>query len=207
MNILQQFSDSMADVVGTIQQSLVQITDKRNSIGAGTVWHRDGLIVTNAHVVAERNRRGQVQVRNFSVITSDGSEHTAQLIDMDAENDIAALAIEAHDLPTIQIGNSRAVRPGQWVMAMGHPWGVIDAMTAGVVIGMSANLPELRPGREWIALNLRLRPGHSGGPLVDTSGKLLGINTMISGPEVGFAVPVHRVKDILGTKVSDGVMV
>ena len=211
MGILQQFSDSMAGVAGNIQQSLVQITDKRNSIGAGTIWHGDGLIVTNAHVVAERNRRGQVQMRNFSVITSDGSEYAAQLIDMDTENDIAALAIDAHDLPTIQIGDSRAVRPGQWVMAMGHPWGVVDALTAGVVIGMGANLPELRPGREWIALNLRLRPGHSGGPLVDTSGKLLGINTMISGPEVGFAVPVHLVKsflkDTLGTTVSDAVIV
>lgn len=210
-NLLQQLSDEMADIHGAIRRSLVQITDKQTSIGAGTVWHKDGLIVTNAHVIAERDPHGFVRTRSLSVIVSDGREFTVQVIGMDVENDIAALAVNADDLPTIAIGDSRAVRPGQMVMAMGHPWGVRDGLTAGVVIGVGADLPEMQPGREWIALNLQLRPGHSGGPVVNSAGKLIGINTMISGPEVGFAVPVHVVKDFLkdtlGSKVTDAVMV
>jgi S1-C subfamily serine protease len=87
---------------------------------------------------------------------------------------------------------------------------VRDALTAGVVIGTGDNLPEMQPGREWIALNLTLRPGHSGGPLLDMDGTLLGVNTMISGPEVGYAVPAHVVKrflrDGLGERVTDSVI-
>ncbi|GAB4512237.1 MAG: hypothetical protein OHK0046_11460 [Anaerolineae bacterium] len=195
--LLQQWSDAMADTSAAVRRSLVQITDGRGSIGAGTIWHSDGLIMTNAHVVAERNRRQQVQLRNLTVVVPDGREFPATVLAMDVENDLAALSINADNLPTITLGDSRQVRAGQYVMALGHPWGVRDALTAGVVIGVGAELPEMLPGREWIALNLQLRPGHSGGPLVDTEGRLIGINTMISGPEVGFAVPVHIVKQFL----------
>ena len=81
---------------------------------------------------------------------------------------------------------------------MGHPWGVAGAATGGVVIGVGTDLPEMPlTDREWIAVSLRLRPGHSGGPLVDAEGRLVGINTMMVGPEVGMAVPVHVIKDFL----------
>lgn len=196
-NIFQQLSDQMAGVATQVQNTLVQVTDGRGSIGAGTIWHSDGLIVTNAHVVTERDRRGLVQQRQLSVILPDGRTLPASILAIDEANDLAALAVNAQDLPVIEPGDSQALRPGEWVMALGHPWGVRDSMTAGVVIGAGNNLPEMQPGREWIALNLTLRPGHSGGPLVNTDGHLVGINTMISGPEVGFAVPSHVVKNFL----------
>ncbi len=196
-NIFQQLSDQMAGVAIQVQNTLVQITDGRGSIGAGTIWHSDGLIVTNAHVVIEHDRRGLVQQRQLSVILPDGRTLPASILAIDEANDLAALAVNAQDLPVIEPGDSQALRPGEWVMALGHPWGVRDSMTAGVVIGAGNNLPEMQPGREWIALNLTLRPGHSGGPLVNTDGHLVGINTMISGPEVGFAVPSHVVKNFL----------
>jgi len=82
-------------------------------------------------------------------------------------------------------------------MAAGHPWGVVDALTGGVVIGMGANLPEQFDDREWLALDMKMRPGHSGGPLVNSAGQLVGINTLIRGPEVSFAIPVHVVKAFL----------
>jgi serine protease Do len=83
-------------------------------------------------------------------------------------------------------------------MALGHPWGVPGAATAGVVIGTGEDMPEMPlTGRDWIAVGLHLRPGHSGGPLVDSQGRLVGINTMMIGPEVGMAVPVHVVKAFL----------
>ncbi len=103
------------------------------------------------------------------------------------------------------MGDSAALQPGDWVTAIGHPWGVSGAANGGVVIGTGADLPELSPSsREWVAVSMRLRPGNSGGPLVDARGRLIGINTMITGPSVGMAVPVNAVKrflrQFLGTK-------
>ena len=84
-------------------------------------------------------------------------------------------------------------------LALGHPWGIHDAVTGGVVIGSGNDLIELQSatGREWVAVALHLRPGHSGGPLVDTAGRLIGINTLMTGPDVGAAVPVNAVKQFL----------
>ena len=83
-------------------------------------------------------------------------------------------------------------------MAFGHPWGIEGAATSGVVIGQGDQLPE-RPafGRDWLAVSLHYRPGHSGGPLVDSAGRLIGINTIMVGPDVGLVVPVHEVKRFL----------
>ena len=94
------------------------------------------------------------------------------------------------------------LQPGNWVVAYGHPWGVDGAATAGVVIGQGPTLPE-RPrfGRDWLAVSLHYRPGHSGGPLVDAEGRLVGINTVMAGPDVGLAVPVHVIKSFLKVRL------
>lgn len=214
-DLLRQFSESMADVWQTARRGLVQITDdSRGSIGAGTIWHSEGLIVTNAHVVApERFQRGYGRPmrasgsRSLRVILPDGGEYPAHLLATDEQQDLAALAINANGLPTFELGDSRHLRPGQWVMALGHPWGVKESVTAGTIIGAGAQLPELPPGREWIALGLRLRPGHSGGALLDTDGRLIGINTMITGPEVGFAIPAHLAAQFLKERLGSGATV
>ncbi|MBL8153351.1 MAG: trypsin-like peptidase domain-containing protein [Anaerolineae bacterium] len=202
--LVEQLNDAAADRIARVHASLVQISNGRGA-GAGTIWHSDGLIVTNAHVI-----RG---CHHLSATLPDGRKLAAQVIAADDSLDLAALSVEATDLPTIAIGDSRGLKPGQWVMAVGHPWGVTGAVTAGVVIGTGDNLPEvnqMQPGREWIALNLHMRPGHSGGPLIDSAGRLVGINTMITGPDVGFAIPVHIVKaflkDRLGTPVTASVL-
>lgn len=201
VNLIQQFNDEMANIVERIRPSVVRVSDQHGNAGAGTIWHSDGLIVTNAHVIA----RGGLQV-----MLEDGRKLPAQVLAQDKENDVAALAIDANDLPTIDLGDSRQVRAGQWVLALGHPWGVPHVLTAGVVIGAGDDLPEMQSGREWIALGLKLRPGHSGGPLVDVEGRLIGVNTMISGPDVGFAIPVHVIKaflkDTLGTPIAEAVL-
>jgi len=188
-NIWQRLNESAADSVQTVRDSLVQIVSEEGSIGAGTIWHGDGLILTNAHVALEGDRP-----RNFRVALHDGRVYDPQIIAYDAKRDLAALSINEINLPTIQLGNSRDLRPGQWLMAMGHPWGVLDAITAGIVIGTGDRLPEIGDDREWIALDMKMRPGHSGGPLFNSAGQLMGINTMIVGPEVSFAVPVDVVK-------------
>ncbi len=188
-------SDEMAQIAKTARESVVRIVGRDGSLGAGTIWHPDGLIVTNTHVIQQRSIR--------VLLTGDDELYPAQILAQDTRQDIAALAVDLPDdlsgvsLPTIRIGDSRRLRVGQWVMALGHPWGVRHSLTAGTLIGFGSDLPEIQTGREWLALGLHLRPGHSGGPLLNADGELIGINTMITGPEVGFAIPVHIVKAFL----------
>jgi serine protease Do len=187
-NLLQQINHEMAATVETVRRSLVQITNGHNGAGAGTLWHSDGLIITNAHVV---------QRQGINVALPDGRTLPARLLARDPDRDLAALSIEADHLPTIELGDSRQLQPGQWVLAIGHPWGVPGAITAGAVI--DTGLPPEIPAKhgELIQVGLHMRPGHSGGPLVDTQGRLVGINTMIAGPDVGLAIPIHVVKAFL----------
>ena len=186
---LEQLSDEMADVVNGVRRSLVRIQNGSYGAGAGSIWHPDGLIVTNAHVAGSPT---------IGVTLPDGRRLPARVLAHDNGLDLAALAVEAKGLPTISLGESRGIQPGQLVMAMGHPWGISGAVTAGVVIGTGPNLPEMPPlSREWIVASLPLRPGHSGGPMMDAQGRLVGINTMITGPAVAMAVPVHVVKAFL----------
>lgn len=190
-SLLKQLNADMADVVARVRQSLVQVSDGRGGAGAGTIWHADGLIVTNAHVIA----RGG----HLTVSLADGRDLPARVLAYDTQNDLAALAVEANGLPTIEPGDSQGVQPGQWAMALGHPWGVRDAVTGGVVIGSGEDLVELHgaTGRGWLAVSLHLRPGHSGGPLFDVAGRLIGVNTLMTGPDVGAAIPVDTVKAFL----------
>ncbi len=192
MNLLQQLNQELADIVGRVRPTLVQVQDGGRGAGAGAVWHPDGLVVTNAHVVAASRKRGVQPL----VALPDGRRLAAQLLAYDEERDIAALKISAHDLPTIELGDSRQLRPGDWVIAVGHPWGVVGAATAGSVITVGPS-PELPYRGELIQVGLHMRPGHSGGALVDRLGRLVGINCMMAGPDVGLAVPTHVVTTFL----------
>jgi serine protease Do len=188
-SLLQQLNMELAAIVSQARQSLVQISNGRaGGVGSGTIWHSDGLIITNAHVV---------QRSPLNVILPDGKKVPAKVLAHDPARDLAALAIEAHNLPTVQLGHSETLQPGQLVLALGHPWGVAGAVSAGPVIevGFPPELPHL--GREFVQAGLQLRPGHSGGPMIDAQGRLVGINTMITGPEVGLAIPLHVVKQFL----------
>ncbi len=187
--VLDQLNVALSGVLDSVSESVVQVRDESRGAGAGTIWHSDGLIVTNAHVA----QRGPLKVA-----LHDGRVLDAQLIARDEENDLAALAVEASDLPTIKIGSTRALHPGQWVMALGHPWGVANAATSGILIGVGDQLPEVSTGRhQWVVADLHLRPGNSGGPLVDADGRMIGVNTLMTGPGVGVAVSVDVVKAFL----------
>jgi S1-C subfamily serine protease len=187
-NLLQQLNNELTEVVTRTRQSLVVIRNGRSGAGAGTIWHTDGLIVTNAHVV----QRGSLEV-----VLADERSFSARVLAHDKERDLAALSIKAEGLPTVELGDSRDLQPGQLVLALGHPWGVAGAVSAGPVIqvGLPPEIP--RVSTEFVQAGLKLRPGHSGGPMIDVRGRLVGINTMITGPEVGLAVPVQVVKGFL----------
>jgi serine protease Do len=185
----QQVDDEMADLLAAAGDAVVQVRSGGRRVGAGTVWHDRGLIISNAHVAAG----GPLEVT-----LADGRTLDSRLIARSEELDIAALAVDAEDLPAIALGESTSLKPGHLVVALGHPWGIVGAAASGVVIGIGSWWPEApRAGREWIVASMRLRPGNSGGPLLDSEGRLVGMNTMISGPEVGMAVPVHVVKRFL----------
>ena len=184
----------LADVAHKARGSLVQIQSGARGAGAGTIWHPQGLIVTNAHVAGN----GPLQVA-----LPDGRSLPARLLASDGVNDIAAITVVASGLPAVELGESRRLRPGNIVLAIGHPWGVFGATTAGTVVGVGPDLPEVGGShREWIAVSLNLRPGNSGGPLVDTEGRLVGINTVMTGPHAGMAVPIHVVKEFLKEAVA-----
>lgn len=197
--LLPQLNSDLAELADLVRKSLVQVAAGRRGAGSGVVFSADGLVVTNAHVVSGRRRRPPAG--EFQVTLPAGSATVAKLLAKDDELDVAVLRIDKHeghlpDLHPIELGDSRALRPGQWVMAMGHPWGVAGAAAGGIVIGAGPDLPEAPgAGRDWIAVDLALRPGHSGGPLVDHNGRLIGMSTMMAGLEVGMAVPAHVIKE------------
>jgi serine protease Do len=179
-NILQQINDTMTALVERVRPGLVQISNGRGGRGAGIIWHPDGLIITNAHVLHHTPPQ---------VTLADGRTLPARVLATDGQADLAALAVAADGLPALAHPAAWRLRPGHWVLALGHSWGLTGAATAGIVIdvGSPPELPRWRGA--LIQVGMHLRPGYSGGPLVDGHGCLVGINTMMAGPEVGLAIP------------------
>ncbi|MEM7033642.1 MAG: trypsin-like peptidase domain-containing protein [Chloroflexota bacterium] len=187
---LQRLNSEMHDVVEQTQQALVQVSSGRSGVGSGVIWQSNGLIITNAHVVHRRENHLKVTLVN-------GDSYPAKVLARDDKHDLAAISIDATDLPAIQLGDSRALQPGAWVMGVGHPWGIKGAVTAGSVIDVGQSLELALPHGDLIQVGLHLRPGHSGGPLVDAQGQLVGISAMINGPDVGLAIPLHVVQEFI----------
>lgn len=186
---VRQLNDDLEQVLSRALQSLVTVRSGRRGAGACVVVHPDGLVVTAAHVLG----RGSPEV-----VLPGGQTVPARLVGYDESADLAALSVAARGLTAMDLGDSSRLRPGEWVMALGHPLGVRGAATGGVVIGVGEGW-QPRPGanREWVSAALHLRPGHSGGPMIDAQGRLVGINTIMAGLDIGLAVPVHVVKAFL----------
>ena len=206
--LLSQLNSDLGEVAHKARKSLVQVAAGRRGSGSGVILGADGLVVTNAHVVSER--KGRHPMRDLRLTLPAGVVMAARLLAKDDGLDVAVLQIEASDgelpeLHPIELGDSQSLRPGQWVMAMGYPWGVAGAAAGGIVIGAGPDLPESPGiGRDWIAVDLSLRPGYSGGPLVDHQGRLIGMSTMMAGLDVGMAVPVHVIKEFVKEAIGGG---
>jgi serine protease Do len=160
--------------------------------GSGFIISADGYIVTNAHVVDEAD--------SIKITLSDKRELDAKLIGKDKGSDIALLKIEAKDLPVLELGDSSKLKVGQWVYAIGAPFGLDYTATQGIVSALSRHLPD---GNyvPFIQTDVSINPGNSGGPLFDLNGKVVGVNSMIysrSGGYMGvsFSVPVNLVKNV-----------
>ncbi len=160
--------------------------------GSGFIIAADGYIVTNAHVVDDAD--------SIKVTLSDKRELDAKLIGSDKGSDIALLKIEATGLPSVELGDSSKLKVGQWVYAIGAPFGLDYTATQGIVSALSRHLPD---GNyvPFIQTDVSINPGNSGGPLYDLTGKVIGVNSMIysrSGGYMGvsFSVPVNLVKNV-----------
>ena len=177
--------------------------------GSGVIVDPDGYVVTNAHVVKNASRievelplaaTGGDQGR--SILKRRGRMVGAQIVAIDDETDIAVIKVEAKALPALTFGDSDALRPGQLVLAFGSPLGLSSSVTMGVVSAVARQLTPEDP-MIYIQTDAPINPGNSGGALVDTDGKLVGINTLIysqgGGSEgIGFAAPSNIVRNVVG---------
>lgn len=198
MTILKRFDQELTAVVKRVQPSVVQLSHGRRGIGAGTIWSEEGLILTNAHVARRKLP---------NAILADGRQFRTNFVAQSDRLDLAVLSIKSDDrLPTLPLGDSTKLQPGQWVTSIGHPWGVTGAASFGNVIEMGIPIEWGQRGVEMIQAGIQLRPGHSGGPMVDEYGRLVGINTMITGPQVGLAVPVHVALKFIEEKLGQQVV-
>ena len=169
-------------------------------LGSGFIISADGLIMTNAHVV-----KG---AKTVTVKLTDRREFKAKVLGMDPKTDIAVLKIDAHNLPTVPIGSSQALRAGDWVLAIGSPFGFENTVTAGVVSAKGRSLPD-DSSVPFIQSDVAVNPGNSGGPLFNAQGQVVGINSQIysrSGGFMGvsFSIPIELAMHIEQQIVAHG---
>ncbi len=166
----------------------------RPGAGSGFIIDSEGYILTNNHVVDG--------AEEIIVALSDRREREAKIIGQDALSDLALLKIEEEDLPTVDIGRSEGLKPGQWVVAIGSPFGFEHSVTAGIVSATGRSLPENNGNYvPFIQTDVAINPGNSGGPLLDLEGKVVGINSQIftrSGGFMGlsFAIPIDVAMEV-----------
>jgi serine protease Do len=164
---------------------------KQKSLGSGFIISADGYIFTNNHVVEQADK--------ILVKLSDGKEYEAKVIGKDAKTDIALIKIKPSDsLPVAETGDSDKLRVGDWVMAIGNPFGLEQTVTAGIV-SAKGRVIGAGPYDNFIQTDASINPGNSGGPLFNMEGKVIGINTAIvaQGQGIGFAIPISMAKTIL----------
>jgi len=176
--------------------------------GSGFVWNKQGHIVTNFHVIYGAN--------SIKVTLGDGAEYKAAVIGVDPDHDLAVLQIQAPDdvLWPVTVGTSRDLRVGQKVLAIGNPFGLDHTLTTGVVSALGRTIKSLsnRTIEAVIQTDAAINPGNSGGPLLDGSGRVVGVNTQIVSPSgafagIGFAVPMDTVNRIVPELIKHGKLI
>ncbi len=181
------------------QQGGEPVTREASSLGSGIVISPDGYIVTNNHVVT--GRTGDDPVDKITVTMSDRREYEARIVGRDPLSDLAVLKINATNLPYVRFGDSTRVRVGDWVVAIGNPFGLGGTVTAGIVSALHRNIGAGQYDR-YIQTDASINQGNSGGPLFDLDGNVVGINTIILSPGggnvgLGFAIPAEVARPVV----------
>lgn len=208
--LLDAYSQAVMGAVDTVGPAVVSIEVEQQSwlgfvpgyeaSGSGFVFTPDGFVLTNSHVIHE--------AKKVEVIFSDGKRYRADLIGEDRETDLAVLRVEASNLAAVTLGDSSHLRPGQIAIAIGNPYGFQHTVTAGVIsaLGRSLHTGSGTLMEDIIQTDAALNPGNSGGPLVNSRGEVVGINTAIIQPAQGiaFAVAVNTARFIAGQLITEG---
>ena len=170
--------------------------------GSGFIYSNDGLIMTNAHVVAG--------AETVEVVLRDGRKIAGKVLGVDTLTDVAVIRVNERNLPTVNLGDSDGLRPGEWAIAIGNPLGLDNTVTAGIIsaTGRSSSqvgVPDKRVG--FIQTDAAINPGNSGGPLLNQRGEVIGMNTAIIGggaQGLGFAIPIKTAKRIAEQLLTNG---
>jgi Do/DeqQ family serine protease len=169
--------------------------------GSGFIVRPDGLILTNAHVVAEAD--------TVMVALKDGRELKGRVLGADPLTDVAVIKIDATNLPTVTVGNSEQLRSGEWAIAIGNPLGLDNTVTVGIISATGRSSSQVRvPDKRvsFIQTDAAINPGNSGGPLLNQRGEVIGMNTAIIGGAqgLGFAIPINTAQRIADQLVAKG---
>ncbi|PSB04814.1 HhoA/HhoB/HtrA family serine endopeptidase [Merismopedia glauca] len=190
------FREFFGDRIPTSPQQRVE-----EGTGSGFIISSDGQILTNAHVVAGADR--------VSVVLKDGRTLQGKVMGTDPVTDVAVIKVEANNLPTVSLGNSEDLKPGEWAIAIGNPLGLDNTVTTGIISGTGrtssqVGIPDKRVN--FIQTDAAINPGNSGGPLLNANGQVIGMNTAIirRAQGLGFAIPINTAKNIADRLVKTG---
>jgi Do/DeqQ family serine protease len=172
------------------------------SLGSGVVVSREGLVLTNNHVVAGESGRMSRQLPAVTVALGDRREVQAQIVGVDPATDLALLKIDASDLPTVPWGDSSKLKVAEWVLAIGNPFQLNQTVTLGIVSALGRTNVGISTYEDFIQTDAAINPGNSGGALVNARGELIGINTAIFSQSggyqgIGFAVPSNLARKVV----------
>ena len=176
-------------------------TREAESLGSGFIISADGYVVTNNHVIAAGAQGATVD--QITVTTTDGKEYKAKLIGHDDTADLAVLKIEGGPFPFVKFGDSKTARVGDWVIAIGNPFGIGSSVTAGIISALHRTT-DLGGYDRFIQTDASINRGNSGGPMFDMQGNVIGINSQILSPSggnvgIGFAIPAEEAKPVVDT--------
>jgi S1-C subfamily serine protease len=204
--LLDAYSRAVVSVVEQVGPSVVSVAvrtrarRRMDGAGSGLLFTPDGYVLTNAHVVAS--------AKEFKVTRTDGTESPARLVGADAATDLAIVHIEGSHLPAAELGESDKLKVGQLAVAIGNPLGYSSTVSAGVIsaLGRTLRAQDGRLMEEIIQVDAALNPGNSGGPLVDSRGRVVGVNTaVIMGAQgIGFAVPINTARWVIVELMREG---
>lgn len=197
--VLDAYSHAVTSVVEKVGPAVASVSLRRGG-GSGVLFTPDGYLLTNAHVVGRSP--------TVSVSLPDGSTHEGNVVGADPATDLAVAHIDGNHFPAAELGNSSRLRVGQLVIAIGNPLGFSFTVSAGVVSALGRTL-RAQDGRLMDAIvqsDVALNPGNSGGPLVDSAGRVVGINTavILGAQGLSFSVPVDTARWVLGELMQHG---